>query len=56
MDRITEIRQILDSLKARGYIEIYKEIPETELLAVVNENMPGETVQETVANVLRLLK
>lgn len=53
MDRVAEIRQILETLKTSGYIEIRKEIPETELLAIV---MPGETLEETVANILKLLK
>jgi len=66
MDRIGEIwqrtsgvkviRQVLESLKASGYIEIRQEIPDQELLAIFNEIMPGETIEETVANILRLLK
>ena len=54
MDRISEIwqrtsgvkviRQVLESLKAKQYIEIRQEIPDQELLAIVNEIMPVEVV------------
>ena len=53
MDRVTEIMRILELLKVGGYIEIHKEIPEKELSAIV---APGETLEETVANILKLLK
>jgi len=67
MDRISEIwqrtsgvkviRQVLESLKAKQYIEIRQEIPDQELLAIATEIMPGETLlEETVANILKLLK
>ena len=65
MDRISEIwqrtsgvkiiRQVLESLKAKQYIEIRQEIPDQELLAIATEIMPGETLEETVDNILRLL-
>jgi len=58
MDRIGEIwqrksgvkviRQVLESLKAKQYIEIRQEIPDQELLAIVNEIMPVEAPQEAV--------
>lgn len=51
MDRIAEIRQILECLKVKQYIEIRQEIPETELLAIFNNS-----IEETVANILKLLK
>ena len=67
MDRIGEIsqrtsgvkliKQALESLKAKQYIEIRQEIPDQELLAIATEIMPGETLlEETVANILKLLK
>jgi len=58
MDRISEIwqkttgvkliRQALESLKAKQYIEIRQEIPDQELLAIVNKIMPVESPQEAV--------
>ena len=58
MDRILEIwqrtsgvkviRQALEALKAKQYIEIRQEIPDQELLAVINEIMPGEAPLEAV--------
>jgi hypothetical protein len=58
MDRISEvwqrtsgvkvIRQALESLKAKQYIEIRQEIPDQELLAIVNEIMPVESPEEAV--------
>lgn len=58
MDRISEIwqrtsgvkviRKVLESLKAKQYIEICQEIPDQALLAIVNEIMPVEALQEAV--------
>ena len=58
MDRITEIwqkttgvkliRQALNKLVKKQLIEIRQEIPDQELLAIVNEIMPLETPQEAV--------
>lgn len=58
MDRISEIwqrtsgvkliRQVLESLKAKQYIEIRQEIPDQELLAIINEIIPVEAPQEAI--------
>lgn len=58
MDRINEIwqrtsgvkliRQVLESLKAKHYIEIRQKIPDQELLALINEIMPVEAPLEAV--------
>lgn len=42
------IRHILESLKAKQYIEICQDIPDQELLAIVNEIMPVESSEEAV--------
>jgi hypothetical protein len=61
MDRMAEagvklIRQALEALKAKQYIEIRQEIPDQELRTIATEIMSGKILQEAVANILSLLK
>jgi hypothetical protein len=51
MDKVTEIMHVLELLELGGYIEIRKEIPETELIAVYHISL-----EETVKDILKLLK
>ena len=51
MDRAKEIRHILELLAVGGYIEIKRDITETQLLAYCNNSL-----EETVKDILKLLK